>query len=365
MTVKRAQDALCWLLNHWTEVSDNLLETSTFRPDEIDPPVRKPLPTLRQQPPPAARTQLSAPRLIPDKSFRRRSSLPISSLDQQPLSIIQERRKSSLPRIEDVQSALPYSQDHHNPQSFAPSNSHAVVGLSPRSTAGQPWTNEDRRREELGLIPRVNRNGSLMILGGGRGGAEERGESSLDSDGMISSTRSWGSTAPSSTEPTKDHYSSNSGMQERSVLDDLLELDDSSAYSASAAGHGSSHYSPPLKSHDQQQHRQSNYDSYQTSPFSDQVEHLRRDSVISHRSSKVSTHQSAEIKRLWTDLEQSERMRDMAVGEVERLRVIAKDVEQGIAREQRRVEMELRNEVELLSRQLQSIRGILAPSSGM
>lgn len=58
-------------------------------------------------------------------------------------------------------------------------------------------------------------------------------------------------------------------------------------------------------------------------------------------------------------------MRDMAVGEVERLRVIAKDVEQGIAREQRRVEMELRNEVELLSRQLQSIRGILAPSSGM
>lgn len=247
VTVKRAQDALCWLLKHWTEVSDNLLETSTFRPDEIDPPVRKPLPTLRQQPPPAARTQLSAPRLIPDKSFRRRSSLPISSLDQQPLSIIQERRKSSLPRIEDVQSALPYSQDHHNPQSFAPSNSHAVVGLSPRSTAGQPWTNEDRRREELGLIPRVNRNGSLMILGGGRGGAEERGESSLDSDGMISSTRSWGSTAPSSTEPTKDHYctffvrllesalltilpstASNSGMQERSVLDDLLELDGSS-----------------------------------------------------------------------------------------------------------------------------------------
>lgn len=135
---------------------------------------------------------------------------------------------------------------------------------------------------------------------------------------------------------------------------------DSSTYSASAGGGNSESF------HDQS-HDQINYASYQTSPFSDSIELLHRDSIMSHPDltsftpqTNPNPRQSAEIKRLWTDLEQSEKMREMAVGEVERLRMIAKDAESVFAREQRRVEMELRNEVEILSRQLQSIRGILS-----
>lgn len=203
VTVKKAQDALEWLLLHWTEVSRHLLEPTNNEAEKDFAPVVKPLPTVRYQP----KSQLSAPHLL-EKSFRRRSSLPIFTLDLSNLSTI-ERRKSSLPRIEDTSQFIsdgvaPYSKDNFNPQSFLPNNTEATMGRSPKSTVHRPWLNEDRRREELGLIPRTSISGGEFR---GERYEEGRGESSLDSDGMISSTRSWGSTAPSSTEPnSKDHY---------------------------------------------------------------------------------------------------------------------------------------------------------------
>lgn len=208
VTVKKAQDALLWLLNHWTEVSKDLLE-SNFRPEQVDRSSGvKPLPHVRYQPFAINQNQ-QPPSIAENKSFRRRSSLPISSFDSPSLASIQERRKSSLPRIEDT-SQIPLApvSENRRPQSafVQHTDSRASIDPSPKTVA-DPWSSEDRRREELGLIPRGSRSEGM---GTNMGREERRDESSLDSDGMISSTRSWGSTAPSSVEPSKDQYCTSS-----------------------------------------------------------------------------------------------------------------------------------------------------------
>lgn len=326
-SLAKAQEGLKWLLANWALVSDGLLDpvgTARSSGGDYVPPI------VEESP--------QASPVVREFAPFQMSSNPAPTISRQFDDPPDTTVLSSLVQAHSAFSSNSHSDTIVPPSPLVPhlSADSTPVGKMARLPPSPPLSGDDTSRAGRGL---------------GHEPTSSYGSSNW-SESMDGTVKGMNEKAP-----------------ERSVLDELLELDgetfaptslmnlahlgaDSSAYSlspSSALLTGSVEQSPA---------------SMQRSGSANLLERAASFASLGHgdlaAARRFQQDQSRELKQLWHELETSEGLRELAVAEVHQLqRELERFGSTTTLSEQRVVEQQLRGEIRALKEQLESIRGIL------